>query len=49
MSPDGTRSAYNDGAGSVYVVDVQTGESTLVVESDHLPVWVDDDTLSLAP
>jgi Tol biopolymer transport system component len=48
-SPDGTRIAYNDGSGSVYVVDVRTGEQTLVVESDHLPAWVDDDTLSLSP
>lgn len=48
-SPDGTRIAYNDGSGKVYVVDVETGETTLVVESDHLPAWVDDDTLSLSP
>jgi Tol biopolymer transport system component len=48
-SPDGTRIAYNDGSGGVYVVDVATGEPTLVVESDHLPAWVDDDTLSLSP
>jgi hypothetical protein len=34
--PDGTRIAYNDGAGSVYV-----GERTLVVETDHSPAWVD--------
>ncbi|MFN8232254.1 MAG: hypothetical protein U0V56_01805 [Actinomycetota bacterium] len=48
-SPDGTRIAFNDGSGGVYVVDVRTGERTLVVESDHLPAWVDDDTLSLSP
>lgn len=48
-SPDGTRIAYNDGSGGVYVVDVRTGEQTLVVESGHLPAWVDDDTLSLSP
>jgi Tol biopolymer transport system component len=48
-SHDGTRIAFNDGSGSVYVVDVRTGEQTLVVESDHLPAWVDDDTLSLSP
>jgi Tol biopolymer transport system component len=48
-SPDGTRIAYNDGSGSVYVVDVSTGERTLVVETDHLPAWVDDGTLSLTP
>jgi len=48
-SPDGTRIAYNDGSGGVYVVDVATGEPTLVVETDHLPAWVDDDTLSLSP
>jgi Tol biopolymer transport system component len=48
-SPDGTRIAYNDGSGGVYIVDVETGERTLVVESGHLPAWVDDDTLSLSP
>jgi Tol biopolymer transport system component len=48
-SPDGTRIAYNDGSGGVYVVDVETGERTLVAETDHLPAWVDDDTLSLSP
>jgi len=48
-SPDGTRIAYNDGSGGVYVVDVETGERTLVVESEHLPAWIDDDTLSLSP
>ena len=48
-SPDGTRISYNDGSGGVYVVDVQTGEQTLVVETSHLPAWVDDDTLSLSP
>ena len=48
-SPDGTRIAYNDGSGGVYVVDVATGGQTLVVESDHLPAWVDDDSLSLSP
>ncbi len=48
-SPDGSRIVYNDGAGRVYVVDVQTGEQTLVVETSHLPAWVDDDTLSLTP
>jgi Tol biopolymer transport system component len=48
-SPDGTRIAYNDGSGGVYVVDVRTGEQTLVVESGHLPAWVDEDTLSLSP
>jgi Tol biopolymer transport system component len=48
-SPDGTRIAYNDGSGSVYVVDVESGDRTLVVETDHLPAWVDDGTLSLSP
>jgi Tol biopolymer transport system component len=48
-SPDGTRIAYNDGSGGVYVVDVRTGDQTLVVESEHLPAWVDDDRLSLSP
>jgi Tol biopolymer transport system component len=48
-SPDGTRVVYNDGSGGVYVVDVETGENELIVETDHLPAWVDDDTLSLSP
>jgi len=48
-SPDGTRIAYNDGSSAVYVVDVQSGEQTLVVNTQHLPTWVDDNTLSLSP
>jgi Tol biopolymer transport system component len=48
-SPDGTRIAYNDGSGAVYVVDVQSGEQTMVINTEHLPTWVDDNTLSLSP
>jgi Tol biopolymer transport system component len=48
-SRDGTRIAFNDGSGSVYVVDLRTGDQPLVVETDHLPAWVGDDTLSLSP
>jgi Tol biopolymer transport system component len=47
-SPDGTRIAFNR-EGVVYVVDVETGDRTLVVEAGHLPAWVDDDTLCLSP
>lgn len=46
-SLDGTRITYNDGYGAVYVVDVETGEQTLILESERTPDWVDDDTLSL--
>jgi TolB protein len=48
-SPDGTRIVYNDGSGRVYVVDVETGVKTLVVETSHLPAWVDEDPLTLTP
>jgi Tol biopolymer transport system component len=48
-SPDGTRIAYNDGSGGVYVVDVGTEGKGLVLGSGRLPEWVDDDTLSLTP
>jgi Tol biopolymer transport system component len=44
-SPDGTRIAYWTGLRlSVYVVDVATGESTLVAEG-ALPTWLDGHTL----
>ena len=45
-SPDGTRIAYDDdGRGGVYVVDVDTGETTKIVGETRWPEWVDDDTL----
>jgi hypothetical protein len=47
MSPDGSRIAYNDG-GSIYVVDVSTGESTKVVGGSAAE-WLDDDTLIVTP
>ena len=47
MSPDGSRIAYADG-GSIYVVDVSTGEASAVAEG-RMAAWVDDDTLIVAP
>jgi Tol biopolymer transport system component len=47
MSPDGSRIAYDDG-GSIYVVDVSTGESTKVVGGSAAE-WLDDDTLIVTP
>jgi Tol biopolymer transport system component len=43
-SPDGTRIAYSDWQSGVNVVDVATGEVTLV-SGGALPTWVDDHTL----
>ena len=48
MSPDGSRIAYQDG-GSIYVVDVSTGESSKVADSYFNTAWLDDDTLIVAP
>jgi Tol biopolymer transport system component len=47
MSPDGSRIAYQDG-GSIYVVDVSTGESSKVAEG-ATPEWADDGTLIVTP
>jgi Tol biopolymer transport system component len=47
ISPDGARIAYPDG-GSIYVVDVSTGESTMVADGG-LADWLDDDTLIVSP
>jgi Tol biopolymer transport system component len=47
MSPDGSRIAYRDG-GSIYVVDVSTGESSKVAEGS-VPEWLDADTLIVYP
>lgn len=47
MSPDGSRIAYQDG-GSIYVVDVSTGESREVAYG-RMAAWLDDDTLIVAP
>ena len=46
LSPDGSRIAYVDG-GSVYVVEIATGESTKV--ADGFAGWLDDDTLIVKP
>jgi Tol biopolymer transport system component len=48
MSPDGSGIAYQDG-GSIYVVDVSTGESSKVADSYFNVAWLDDDTLIVAP
>jgi Tol biopolymer transport system component len=49
MSPDGSRIAYQDG-GSIYVVDVATGESSKVADGNYFnAAWLDDDTLIVAP
>jgi Tol biopolymer transport system component len=49
MSPDGSGIAYQDG-GSIYVVDVSTGESSKVADATYDNVsWLDDDTLIVAP
>ncbi|HEX9122975.1 MAG TPA: hypothetical protein VF984_06390 [Actinomycetota bacterium] len=47
MSPDGSRIAYQDG-GSIYVVDVSTGEASVVAEGGTAE-WFDDETLIVAP
>jgi Tol biopolymer transport system component len=47
ISPDGARIAYPDD-GSIYVVDVATGESTMVAHGG-LADWIDDDTLIVSP
>jgi Tol biopolymer transport system component len=46
-SPDGTRIAYADDWGGVWVVDVATGETTRVADRTGWPEWVDDDTLMI--
>jgi len=49
ISPDGSGIAYQDG-GSIYVVDVSTGESSKVADGNYDNVsWLDDDTLIVAP
>jgi Tol biopolymer transport system component len=47
ISPDGTRLAYGDG-GSIYVVDVSTGDSSKVADGDSAE-WLDNDTLIVVP
>jgi Tol biopolymer transport system component len=45
ISPDGSGIAYQDG-GSIYVVDVSTGESSKVADGNYdNAAWLDDDTL----
>jgi Tol biopolymer transport system component len=45
-SPDGTKIAYSDDAGT-YLVDVDTGETTMIADAGGSAEWVDDDTLLL--
>ena len=48
MSPDGSRIAYLDG-GSIYVVDVSTGESSKVSDGSYFnAAWLDNGTLIVA-
>ncbi|HEY6566989.1 MAG TPA: hypothetical protein VI341_05655, partial [Actinomycetota bacterium] len=47
MSPGGTRIAYQDG-GSIYVADIETGESSKVAEGDTAE-WLDGTTLIVTP
>jgi Tol biopolymer transport system component len=47
-SPDGTRIGYAD-VGGIYVVDVATGETSLVAEGGDAPDWFDEDTLVIVP
>jgi hypothetical protein len=47
VSPDWSSIAYAD-AGSIYVVDVSSGESSEVADG-RMAAWVDDDTLLVAP
>ena len=48
VSPDGTRIAYADD-GSIYVVAVSTGESSVVADTGSTAEWLDDDTLIVNP
>ena len=47
LSPDRTRVAYQQD-GSVYVVDVSTGETAFVIRGSAAD-WVDDGTLLVVP
>lgn len=47
-SPDGTKIAYSDGDGT-HVVDVSTGETSLVVAEVGLSDWFGDDMLLVSP
>jgi Tol biopolymer transport system component len=47
MSPDGSKIAYQHG-GSIYVVEVSTGESSEVADGDTAE-WLDNDTLIVTP
>jgi Tol biopolymer transport system component len=47
-SPDGTRIAYSDADGT-HIVDVSTGEVSLVAEGGGVEDWFGDDTLLVGP
>lgn len=47
MSPDGSRIAYQDG-GSIYVVDVSTGEASMVADGANA-TWLGNDVLIVSP
>jgi Tol biopolymer transport system component len=46
-SPDGSKIAYTDdrGNGTISVIDVSTGETTVVADYGAFPDWVNDHTL----
>jgi Tol biopolymer transport system component len=47
MSPDGSRIVYQD-SGSIFVVELQTGEASAVARGEQAD-WLDDDTLIVIP
>ena len=46
-APDGSRITYQN-AGSAWVVDVATGESSCLKNGSYSTAWVDDDTMLLS-
>lgn len=49
ICPDRVRIAYSDD-GSVYMVDVSTGETSKVGRWENWPIlWLDNDTLMVSP
>ena len=45
-SPDGSQIAYEDeGRNGLFVVDLATGETRQILDSDEPPEWVDQDTM----
>jgi Tol biopolymer transport system component len=45
-SPDGSQIGYTDvEGGGFFVVDVDTGETEQILDSDEWPEWVDENTM----